>query len=97
MNKMRGENRNEYLKALRQKEEVIHELKEFEKKKAKQQELQNQSEGEQKELQNLRLLLKERKKNAELASENANMSKWAFMIFGVIIGMVLMTLCVRIL
>lgn len=51
MNKAnRSENRNEYLKALRQKEELINELKEFEKKKTKQLEVQVKNEAEQKEL-----------------------------------------------
>lgn len=45
----------------------------------------------------MKLLLKERKKNEALACENAKMSKWGFLIFGVIIGMVVMSFCVHLL
>ncbi len=72
-------------------------MKDFEKRKMKQLELQSQWEEEQKELASLKALMKERGKNAELATENASLSKYAFLIFGVITGMVLMVLCVRLL
>lgn len=48
------------------------------------------SELEAKELAHLKLLVSEQTRSQSLAKENESMSKWSFMIFGVLVGMLAM-------
>ncbi len=54
-----------------------------------------QSEATSKELTNLRALVKERENTVQLAEKHANSNRWGYLVFGVLTGMMLMSLLLR--